>query len=108
MDPSLRPHGTELNLLSERWPRSDDGHLTSQNIDELRELINVGPADERPHWGDGKRLCLRSGNLRRIDGHASKFEQGKRFSILSYTLLAEQGRAAILDANNETDHQEER
>jgi hypothetical protein len=36
----------DIVLSSNTWQRSDNRHFTAQNIDELRQTIDPGPAQE--------------------------------------------------------------
>jgi hypothetical protein len=41
----IREQAAVLNVVRKRvWPRSDERHVSPQHIDELRQLIDTGPA----------------------------------------------------------------
>jgi hypothetical protein len=36
-------------LVTNAWPRSDEAHLAPQHIDELRQFVQAGRAQEQPN-----------------------------------------------------------
>src|ERR1035438_3805218 len=38
----------ETDLVELIWPRAHQGHVTSKNVEELRQFVQAGPSEEAP------------------------------------------------------------
>src|SRR5437867_11806051 len=119
-----------LDLVGNGWPWSDQRHLASQHVPELRELVEARlpqhPADPRGARvvGDLERVvvALLRHSLAGLDemadelimdgvvglnGHRSKLEDRKRLHHLPHAYLPEQGRAGRCELHRRGDQREE-
>lgn len=86
-----------VDLIAEGWSRTDQRHFATNDIPELRQLVEREPAKDRPHSGDPSitfvdgvagtyTLCT--------DNHRSQLQQLKVLSVFTDTRLAVQHRPA--------------
>ena len=90
------PLRDQIVLIPQGRPRADDAHLSLQNVEDLRELIQARPAQEAPAPGDkGIRRIQQMGRhvVRRVDAHRPELVDIEIGLSLSHTLLLEQHRA---------------
>ena len=48
----------DVGLAGDERARAHDGHVALEDVDELGDLVDAGPAQERPEAGDAARLVL--------------------------------------------------
>src|SRR4051812_23459475 len=84
-------------------PRPDDAHLSSQDVPELRKLVDValpqqpsGPSDPRIVVGSPTRCA---GQFRPLD-HRTELDDLERLSALAESDLPEQNRTTARKAND--------
>src|SRR5690606_6255826 len=118
-DPGLDPvalhvavhQGLVLLVVRDRvWPRADDGHRALQHVDELRQLVQAGAAQECPERRDPRVTLAGLGNgafFFLMDPHAAELPHLDRLAAESVTQLAEEYRpwGTELYANGDGDHQ---
>ncbi len=78
------------------------GHVAQQNIEELRKLVQAGPAQKRAHFGN-PRIILGGLHFIRflVDVHRSKLETGKGLIVPARTLLHKKDGAARIQLDQE-------
>ena len=82
---------------------SHHGHIATENVDELGQLVQTAFPQDASHLGDAAVvfLCqLRSG-LFRIHHHAPEFIDVKFLSVIGQTLLLEQHRSAVIQLDGD-------
>lgn len=66
-------------------PRTDQAHVADQDVDQLRQFVQFGPAQETPHAGDA--WIASGGDARplavRADNHAAEFVEAEGPAILA-------------------------
>ena len=103
-----------LHLGGHRRPGTDDAHLAGEDVQELGQLVERGPADEAadagdarvvPHLEDRARgLVLRAQRLEAglgVDVHAAELEHLERAPVLADPGLAEEDRARGLELDGD-------
>src|SRR3546814_3001266 len=116
----VRPSGKTRPKLSARHPtsdngrdglrqkrsRADEGHLAFQDVPELRQFVQPGPAQKAANRGNP--LVVRKKLAARIAGvtHRTKLDELERRAVLTRPPLAEKYRAARRDQDADTDKQD--
>ena len=89
--------GISLQVLGEQWSRTDYAHLTTEDIEELGELVQASGAKEAPQGGDTLAIGKQT-SLVVIDiSHRAKLEIGKRLGTITGTHLAEDHWRSMVD-----------
>ena len=90
--PLMFDGGVVLNDERHLRTRTDERHISQQNVDELRQLIKAGLAQESASGGDARieRGLRRRAVARRRDVHAAELEDAKGSTLLRDTLLTEE------------------
>ena len=90
--PAIEGHGLVSGQLG---PGSDKAHVAAQDVEQLRQLIELKAAQKRPDRGEG--LILDRGDLTAAAmgqvGHCSKFEDREALPVAAHALLQEKDRA---------------
>src|SRR5262249_18311987 len=117
--PSGQPWFNEVTLRKERdllvelldkiralGARPDKAHLAAQNVDELRDLVDAGPADEISYPGDTRIAFLRP--LRRaillgVLPHRTELDDLECAPVLAHSLLRIKDRSRRFEFDGESD-----
>src|SRR3546814_12484383 len=107
----LRPSGKPVHLLSallaasaqgrdglrQKRSRADEGHLAFQDVPELRQFVQPGPAQKAANRRNP--LLIRKKLAARIAGvpHRTKLDELERHAVLTRPPLADKYRAAPPD-----------
>ena len=90
-------------------PWSDDAHVSLENVEELRELVDVGTAYEIAEW-EFPRVVL--GGLQfvgvGVDVHGTELDARERLPVEARSLLLEEERPRALPLDDEGDDGNER
>ena len=81
--------------------RSNDRQISTQNVDKLRQLVNMQLADDAPHRGDAP-IAVAGGQARnavlfRVHTHTAEFVDLKNLAALRQALLRVKHRSAVAD-----------
>src|SRR5947207_6089289 len=108
----MRKLGAELlDKLRTFRPRTDEAHLASENIEELRQLVERPGANETADARAARIVFLRphrAGRVLSADAHRTKLEDLERFSIEAHPHLSIENRSAIFDPDEQRDQQHQR
>src|SRR6185312_2092331 len=88
--------------------RSDDRHVVSQHVEDLRQLVEAGSAQEAAQLGNA-RITLH-GELRsvcfRIDAHGPELENVERLSVPPEADLAIENRPGAIEGQQQERYRE--
>ena len=93
------------------WPGADDAHVARQDVENLRQLVDAGPADEASYPGDaiivpfGRAMPCTIGT---VDPHAAKLLDTEHLIAPSDPGLREQDRAWRVALDQQRDDDEQR
>src|SRR4029079_4704877 len=96
--------GLALDLVAERRPGTDHGHVPADDVPELRQLVDRRPADHPPDARDARvsPVDRAPGALALgVDDHRAELEQLEVHAVLAHARLAEQHRSAVLELRRE-------
>ena len=105
-----------LDVARHLGPRPDQAHAAAQHVDQLRQFVELGAAQQRAHAGDARIAGhgeLRAGRSRqsRHSGrvvHRAELEDAKRLPITAYTHLTEKHRPLRIEPDQQRHHQQQR
>ncbi len=85
------------------WAVANERHVATEDVPELRQLIEVVGAHETPDFGETRVILAVVGELRPfflgIHTHGTHLKNEERFATLAYPLLAEKHRTPVLLLN---------
>ena len=92
-------------------PRADDRHVAHQHVEDLRQLVDAGAADEGADAGDA--VIIARGRtvavvIEPFDAHRAELVHVEELVAASQASLDEQHRAAVLELDQRRDHQQQR
>ena len=91
--------------------RADDAHVALQHVEQLRQLVDAGHADDAADAGDaivvarGRAVAV---EVARLDVHAAELEDLERLVVSPQPSLREQHRAAALQPDRDRDEDQQR
>src|SRR5690348_4350957 len=88
------------------WARTYDAHLPAKNIDELRQLVEAGAAEEAADARHAIVVAARRAAARRVTElgpHAAELENAEQAVRAAQTLLPEQDGAGRFDPDRDCD-----
>src|SRR6185437_2242650 len=120
-----RPHPVTGEILDDRFvietvhclhlermgPRPHDRHGARDNVEQLRQLVEAGSTQESSHSGDAwiaPPRVARSAQIAPIHVHGAKLQDFDGFIVEPVSFLLEEGRAAAVHANGNSDKQDKR
>src|SRR4029078_4855584 len=90
-------------------PRSDQVHLATENVYELRQLVDTESPEKTAESGDAIKVSrhpLRPVHFRRM--HRPELDQAEGLSVLAGAILEEQNGSARIELDGERDQSEKR
>jgi hypothetical protein len=90
-------------------PRSDERHLAAQHVHELRQLVHLGTAEERPE-AEHTRIVGRRHSRRplgRVDVHRPELEHLERHATASHSAGTEERRSGTREPDAERAERDE-
>jgi hypothetical protein len=100
--------GIQWKVLLDEWARSDETHIASQHVDQLRELVERGRAQSPPERRDASIIGQELAAAIALVGHRAKLEELEWAIAEAGAALSEEHRATKADANRDADDQEQR
>src|ERR1035438_7747487 len=95
-----------LQILRQKWPRTNQAHLAGQHIPQLRQLVETKSAEQFAETSQTNTI-RRSFHLRTVPHHGAKLDDCKRSRFVAGTNLPEKNRPSHRDANCDgNDHQQ--
>ena len=117
---SLEP----TQLFLDQWARPDEGHVSSNDVPQLRELVQLGPPKEATHVGDagvpcqrklkpvhpvlGHELLILTQPILRTNHHRSKFEALEGLSTPPYPPVSKEDGATRENGIGQRDAEKKR
>ena len=95
--------GVAVEVFHEERPRADEAHLPAQDVDELRQLVEAGPAEEPAQAGEAFLVRKKAAFFIPVLGHGAEFKHDKGFAVQTGPHLAESTRPAHGEADKKGD-----
>jgi hypothetical protein len=109
-------------LLRDQGPRADEAHLAAQDVDQLRQLVDRGPAQKAADARDPRVLAdlehdavvglVELGELGlarlRVGEHRTELEDRELVAVAAHASLTEEHRAARVELDRDRDGDQQR
>jgi hypothetical protein len=100
--------GVQWKVLNEQRPWSNEAHVASQHVDQLRQLVDRRRSEPSAERCETMLVRQESPVDITVIGHRAKFDQGERPIVEPGTELTEKHRAADPNAHQASDDQQQR
>jgi hypothetical protein len=104
LEPFALTFRVPFDLVAERRPRADDGHLTADDVPQLGQLVDRRPTEDSPDARDPGVTAIdgEPGALPLCaDDHRAELEDVEVAAVLPDAALPVDDRAAVLDLDRE-------
>src|SRR5664280_870456 len=111
LEPAQLPGGIAVDLIAKGRARSHDAHVASENVPELRQLVEREAAQRSPGARDARVAAVdrvARAYLLGAHDHRAQLEQLEVAAVLANTPLPIQNRAAILQLDRQCRERQER
>lgn len=98
----------ERQVLHQQWSRTDYGHVTLEDVEEFREFIEAGAAEELAVFGKAHIVREQVAVCVLLVGHGAELDELEDFFAFAGAGLREEGVALHLDGAEDCKHNEER
>jgi hypothetical protein len=102
--------GVFLNVGRHFWPGPNKAHIAGNDIDELRQLINLHYPERPPEWQEARIIACRGGSpkLVRVLDHGAKLAHPNRMPAFPNPNPSVQDRTAVHGIHHEPAHHPDR